>query len=268
MSLSFSLAYAIDLAFYLSRVDIFPLFALPRMFTPLLAVALTLALSGQPILEGLRGYGFKWSPSCLKWAAVGLALPFMVYAVGVTYALALDLPIYNPAVLVFRSLGLTPPLDPYLLLAAFLALGALAGATLNAAVALGEEIGWRGLMLDELRLRVGFWTSAIAAGVVWALWHAPLILFFGYNYPEQRLLGLATYVALCVLWSVMMSILKLKSGSVVPSSVMHGTMNALAGLMLYTVLVNRLVGLPVGALSIAASATVLLAWLAAWRMRP
>ena len=67
-----------------------------------------------------------------------------------------------------------------------LALGGalLAGFTINGLFAFGEEYGWRGWLADELRPLGAFWANVIT-GVLWGLWHAPLILL-GFNYGDVR----------------------------------------------------------------------------------
>jgi uncharacterized protein len=51
----------------------------------------------------------------------------------------------------------------------------------NAVPALAEEWGWRGWLLPAL-LPLGRWPAILLTGVVWGLWHAPIVLL-GYNYP-------------------------------------------------------------------------------------
>jgi len=105
-----------------------------------------------------------------------------------------------------------------------LAQGLIAGATINAFFALGEELGWRGLMLRELASR-GFWKSAGIIGAVWGIWHAPLILQ-GHNYPEHPVIGVALMTLWCILLSPLFSWLTLKCRSVVAAAILHGTLNA------------------------------------------
>ena len=54
----------------------------------------------------------------------------------------------------------------------------------SAARALGEEIGWRGFMIWEMRKIMPFWTVGIFSGLIWAVWHWPAILFTDYNAGE------------------------------------------------------------------------------------
>src|SRR5258708_17051003 len=45
---------------------------------------------------------------------------------------------------------------------------------------LGEELGWRGFLLPQLSRQYGFTTGCFVTGVVWALWHYPLLFAFGF----------------------------------------------------------------------------------------
>lgn len=104
----------------------------------------------------------------------------------------------------------------------------IAGATINAFFALGEELGWRGLMLRELAHR-GFWNSTAIIGVVWGIWHAPLILM-GHNYPEHPVLGVGMMVLFCLALSPLFSLVTLRCRSTIAAAVMHGVLNGSAAL--------------------------------------
>jgi membrane protease YdiL (CAAX protease family) len=56
-----------------------------------------------------------------------------------------------------------------------LVLGLLAGVTINAVAGFGEELGWRGLLQREFSY-MGFWRSSVIIGIIWGIWHAPIIL--------------------------------------------------------------------------------------------
>ncbi|MEE9219589.1 MAG: CPBP family intramembrane glutamic endopeptidase [Acidobacteriota bacterium] len=104
----------------------------------------------------------------------------------------------------------------------------VAAPTINAAVALGEELGWRGLLLREL-LPGGFWFSSLVIGVVWGVWHLPLILH-GHNYPDHPVAGVFMMIALTVLLSPLFAYVRLRAGSVLAAAVAHGALNGSAGI--------------------------------------
>jgi membrane protease YdiL (CAAX protease family) len=107
---------------------------------------------------------------------------------------------------------------------------AFAGLTVNALAALGEEAGWRGYLHAVLEER--FWPAALLTGLVWGLWHAPLVAL-GHN----RIVGdtasdLTLTVAWCVLAAPLHTYIRARSGSAVAAAVLHGTFNATAGVPL------------------------------------
>jgi hypothetical protein len=62
---------------------------------------------------------------------------------------------------------------------------------------MGEELGWRGFVLNELQIRFSPFASALIVGVVWGFWHTPLWLISGYTGVQ-----LAAY-ALCFMVGIM-----------------------------------------------------------------
>ena len=117
------------------------------------------------------------------------------------------------------------PIPPLLLI---LLQGLIAGITINALVAFGEELGWRGFLVYQFR-EMNLLKAAVVIGVIWGFWHTPLILM-GHNYPQHPVAGVFMMVILCVLMSVIFIYLTLKSKSVIAAAIAHGTMNATAGL--------------------------------------
>lgn len=111
--------------------------------------------------------------------------------------------------------------------------GLLAGPTINAVAGFGEELGWRGFLLKELS-HLGFWRMSAVIGLIWGVWHAPIILQ-GHNYPQHPLEGVFMMVAYCLLLSPIFSYIRLKAGSVVAAAIIHGSLNATAGLAVMVV---------------------------------
>jgi membrane protease YdiL (CAAX protease family) len=102
--------------------------------------------------------------------------------------------------------------------------GLIAGITINAVAAFGEELGWRGFLLNQFK-EMKFVKAAIIIGFIWGIWHAPLILM-GHNYPQHPQLGVFMMVLLCMFWSPFYLYITLKAKSVIAAAIMHGTMNA------------------------------------------
>lgn len=125
------------------------------------------------------------------------------------------------------------PPPPVIVLVLASAWGALiAGWTVNGLFALGEEYGWRGLMWDELK-HWGIVRANIAIGVVWGLWHSPVILQ-GYNYGASPW-GVPAMVVFCVGMSFVLSAIRERTGSVLPVAAAHGIFNAIAPILLILV---------------------------------
>ncbi len=124
-------------------------------------------------------------------------------------------------------------LSPAVYIGSQIMTGMIAGCTINALFSVGEEYGWRNYMVSALS-GVGFWKKALFIGVVWGIWHMPIILT-GHNYPQHPVIGVGMMCVACVLLGVIELYLVLKSGSVFPAAICHGTFNAVSGLVLILV---------------------------------
>ncbi len=145
------------------------------------------------------------------------------------YALVLIGPVIVCGVVVaaVRVIGLTDlrfndPSQIYLIVPAFVAVLVLGGP-------LGEEPGWRGLLLPTLAARVSFPIAGLVVGIVWAVWHLPLFMIPG---TPQAELPLAGYLALTVALGVVYgSLAQHTRGSVPVAIVFHAASNTAAGLL-------------------------------------
>ena len=100
----------------------------------------------------------------------------------------------------------------------------------NVVVTIGEEFGWRGWLLTSLR-PLGTWPALLIIGVVWGLWHAPLILL-GYNFGRPDISGLALMVGGCVMVGILFGWLRLRTGSVWPAVFAHAALNGCGAMLL------------------------------------
>lgn len=125
----------------------------------------------------------------------------------------------------------TMPIHPFWLT---LIQGMIAGVSTNALAGFGEELGWRGFLYKEFSEVSGkiegfhhkFYRSSILIGIIWGIWHTPIILM-GHNYPEHHIFGIFMMTLWCILLSPIFSLIRIRSGSVIASSILHGTLNAL-----------------------------------------
>jgi len=121
----------------------------------------------------------------------------------------------------------TSPIHPFWLA---IIQGLIAAVTVNAVAAFGEELGWRSYLYNELK-KHGFWYTSIVTGIIWGLWHAPIIIQ-GYNYPDTPVFGVVMMTVFTTLYAPIFTYIRLKSGSVIAASILHGGINASAGLAL------------------------------------
>ena len=104
----------------------------------------------------------------------------------------------------------------------------IAGLSINALAAFGEELGWRGFLHVRLA-HLGFWRRSVVVGVAWGAWHAPVILL-GHNYPDHPVVGVFMMIVFTILLSAPFELVRERGGSVLAASVLHGSINASAGL--------------------------------------
>jgi membrane protease YdiL (CAAX protease family) len=128
-----------------------------------------------------------------------------------------------------QTRAMAPILGPIVLFQA-LVIGALINAVI---LTFSEELGWRGY-LHGLWRGAGFWRASLSTGVIWGLWHAPAILLYGLNYPENRPLGVGLFVVYCALLAPILTFLRDRGASVWAAGIFHGVFNAVAGLTFLT----------------------------------
>jgi membrane protease YdiL (CAAX protease family) len=148
-----------------------------------------------------------------------------------------------------------PALPPVPLFIVQLTGGMIGGSLLNLPFTFGEEFGWRGLLLKETR-SMGFVRSSLFIGIVWGIWHLPLILM-GHNYPHYPYWGSAMMCLFTVAVSPLFTYVRLKTKSILGACMLHGMINANATLfILYVAGGNELFASLAGAAGVLAAATV------------
>jgi membrane protease YdiL (CAAX protease family) len=98
-------------------------------------------------------------------------------------------------------------------------------ACVNLMTALGEEIGWRGFLAPAFYRARGFAWAGAATGIIWGLWHVPLIVVGGYDAGTPIWYGVSCFMLSVTSMAVMMAWLRLRSGSLWPATFYHGSHN-------------------------------------------
>lgn len=208
-----------------------PVVVVAMMFAPAVA-ALVVRKWISPGGSVARGLGLTAAGGARGWwryALLGWFAPLLlgVLALGVGWAFG----VYQPDWLGFSGLeadyGPSNSTPAGQLALAQLGQIVLLG-WLNAVPTFGSELGWRGYFAPAL-LPLGQPAAFLITGVLWALWHGPLLVL-GYHYGGAPIV-VAFSMMLCygVLISVLLTWLRLASGSIWPVAVAHGFLNAAAG---------------------------------------
>jgi membrane protease YdiL (CAAX protease family) len=159
--------------------------------------------------EPLRELGWTWRPWRYQLASFFLPLGLSIGVYGLAW-------ISSPAMFdgtagIARRL----PLGLWLTLMV----------VFNMNLALGEEIGWRGLLVPELARKFGLAGTSWLTGAIWTAWHLPLIIFYGFGGDAPLAYRLFWALTLMVSMSFALTWLRRRSGSLWTAAILHGTHN-------------------------------------------
>ena len=203
------------------------------MFVPLLGVL----LSGQPLS------GMGWKP-CLKGIIKSLLAAWFLPALLTTIGAALYFAVFPghfdmsgdalaaaagaEALEQMQSQGLTYPM--YVLISV---IGCLTYAPfVNMLLAVGEEAGWRGFLYPQLKAKFGKRQGWLLGGVIWGMWHWPLMWLIGYEYGTDYagfpIVGMLIFCIFTTAAGVLCDWLYEKTNCIWIPSIFHGSINAAA----------------------------------------
>jgi membrane protease YdiL (CAAX protease family) len=97
------------------------------------------------------------------------------------------------------------------------------GPFLGLIISFGEEYGWRGYLQTELT-RLGRIRGVFLLGIIWGIWHWPVI-WMGYNYPGQPILGSIAMVVWCVILAYFLAYAVFKSNGIWTAAYLHALNN-------------------------------------------
>ena len=149
------------------------------------------------------------------------------------------------------------------------------GALINSIFTFGEEFGWRAYLQQKL-MPLGVRPAMVLMGIIWGLWHAPLIAMghnYGLEYPGAPWSGIAMMCWMTFGLSTFWGWAVARGGSVWPAVIGHAVVNGLAGITVFWVqgepstLLGPLVPGFIGAMGFGLAAVVLLLRPQWWKVK-
>jgi uncharacterized protein len=190
------------------------------MWCPAIGALLTCKYLGRPIAS----LGWQWGQT--RYQVLSYLIPLGYSAVIYSVAWLTGVAGLNPiqtGEAFSRYFGLGPMSKPFGTTLFFVVVATI-GVIQNCATTLGEEIGWRGFLVPELARRFSFTATSLLSGVIWAIWHVPIIVLAGYN-AGTGWYGLAVVSANMILLCFVLTWLRLKSGSLWTAVILHAASN-------------------------------------------
>jgi len=201
----------------------------PDLGTTLASLLIIPSLLGLILLSILRWMGGKNTfveagmagGKARVWFGYGLALVvFFAFQAWLNYFFKLGTVVDLKTV--FPQMATSNLPTPVLLLTIAIQF-VLIGPFLGLIITFGEEYGWRGFLQTELT-KLGHIRGVFLLGVIWGIWHWPMI-WMGYNYPGQPLLGSLFMVVYCIILAYFLAYAVFKSKGVWTAAYLHALSN-------------------------------------------
>ncbi len=194
---------------------------LPLMLCPALSAILTKLIFDR----NLKDLG--WKPGPAKWLGLAYLLPILYGAVvyGFTWLIGQGGFTTEVAVGVASELGMSDASGGQMVVVYTLFLATFGFLRYSLPGAFGEELGWRGFLFPELERMTSFTTASLIGGVVWALYHLPLILFSDYNSTAPIAFAVVMFFISVISLTFVHNWFRARSGSVWPAVFLHASHN-------------------------------------------
>jgi len=217
-----ALVIALTSPFHYAIVNLYPsrIYVGAIMWCPAIATIITLKLKGRSI----SSLNWKWG----NWYFIRLSyLVPALYAImtyGLIWIFGLGSLANKETIIEWaKEIGLTGigTLSPSVAVIVGLLLLGTVGVIRAMATTLGEEIGWRGFFVYELRKVLSFTGVSIFSGLIWAAWHWPLLVY----YSNNILLEFITFFTVIISMSFIMTYYTFRSKSLWPAVIFHAVSN-------------------------------------------
>ena len=190
------------------------------MMCPALSAFITLKLLKRPIS------GLPWDLKRLKYLRLSYLIPvgYIMISYMLIWFFGFGNMLNQETITDWsQELGMEGFGNPFVLLTMIVLLS-IVGVVKNIGSTLGEEIGWRGFFIYELRKLFSFGGVSIISGLIWAIWHWPII-FLVYKGSGNLLFHIAAFTVMIIAISVILAYYTFKSNSLWPAALFHSVHN-------------------------------------------
>lgn len=196
-------------------------YVLGLMWSPGVAGMLTRKICGQ----SLSMLGWKWGNSRYQMMSYLIPLAYATIAYGLVWIFRLG-GFYDRQFIsnMGQSFGLGT-LPAWAAMALYFVFAATTGMIRSCSSALGEEIGWRGFLVPQLAKSHSFAVTALLSGIIWSIWHYPILIFADYNSGTPTWYALTCFTVMVVSISFVFAWMRLKSGSLWTGMLLHASHN-------------------------------------------
>jgi uncharacterized protein len=193
------------------------------MWCPAVAALMACRVGAVP----LGSLGWQWPPGRMAVAALLVPAAYGAIVYGLAWGTGLGaFSVADYAAWSGKMLGL-PHWPPAAHVALMLSLQLGAGLVLSCASALGEEIGWRGFLSPRLSARFGFLRGNLLTGLLWSLWHWPVLFWMNFDNATPRPFAMACFTTSLVAMSVVYGWFRERTGSLWTAVLLHASHNVL-----------------------------------------
>jgi uncharacterized protein len=205
------------------------------------------------------------------WIICWVAPPLLIF-LGAAVFFVVFPAYYNPTLSTVRKMleaagdgQSLSQVDPWAVVISQTLVAILIAPLINAIPIFGEEFGWRAYLQPKL-MPFGGRKAALLTGVIWGLWHAPVIAMgynYGFEYPGAPWLGPLAMIWFTIVFGAVIGWAALRAGSVWPAVIGHGALNGMAGIVTFFVqgqpntLLGPSVVCVIGSIGLAAVALIL-----------
>lgn len=198
------------------------------MWVPAVAALITIRfITREKTGSILLRFGPSWKP----YLATALLIPLAyVITYAITWLLGLGAPDWQLtslyAMIADSGADMSTAPEPSTVLTSLLFVSLIVAPFFNSLFGFGEELGWRGFLLPRL-MSMGKWKAYLLLGIIWGLWHAPLIAV-GFNYPGTPVLGIVMMILMTTAIGFYINELTLHYKSAILAGWVHGVFNSQA----------------------------------------